>query len=96
MINFVWFMIGAALACVYMWLQWMQIRKIYPGGLVSRKRLVLSLLLRLFLFIFVTSFALHKSPIVGLVMFAGFWATRSVILMMVGSGRMGWAVRRSS
>jgi len=96
MMYFVWFIIGAALACVYVWLQWMQIRKINPGASVSLKRLVLSLLFRLFLFIFVTSFALQESPIFGLVMFAGFWATRSMIFLMVGSGRMGWVVRRSS
>jgi hypothetical protein len=93
---FVWFMIGVALACVYMWLQWLQIKKINPGGTVSQKGLVLSLLLRLSLFIVVTGFALQKSPASGLIMFAGFWAARSMLLILIGSGRVSWFVRRSS
>ena len=93
---FVWFMIGVALACVYMWLQWMQIKRINPGGLVSQKGLVLSLLLRLFLFIGVLSFALKVCYVFGLVLFAGFWTARSVLLILIGSGRVSWFVRRSS
>ena len=93
---FVWFIIGVALACVYVWLQWLQIKRMNPSGPVSRKGLVLSLLLRLFLFIVVTSFALQESPVFGFVMFAGFWAARSMLLIMIGSGRIGWVVRRSS
>ena len=92
---FVWFMIGVALACVYMWLQWMQIKRINPGGLVSQKGLVLSLLLRLFLFIGVISFALQERFVFGLVLFAGFWAARSVLIILIGSGRVSWFVRRS-
>jgi hypothetical protein len=92
---FVWFMIGAVLAFVYMWLQWMQIKNINPVSPVSQMGLVLSLLFRLTLFIVVTIFALQKSSVYGLIMFAGFWTVRSMLLILIGSGRASWFVRRS-
>jgi len=90
-----WFFVGLALGCVYVWLQWLQVKNITPDAVAARRNFSLLYALRLTLFTVVTAIALHSGVVFGLVMFAGFWTSRSLFLILIGSGRVRLSVRRN-
>lgn len=94
--SILWFIVGVALGFVFIGLQWLQVKNIDPCKNISRTGFLFGYILRLMLFVIVASFALLEKVLYGLVMFAGFWITRSLLLLFIGSGRIRWGVRRNS
>ena len=90
-----WLGIGIALGCVYLWLQWIQVKNISVGTGVSRVLFSLLFSFRLVLFVVVTGFALRQNFIYGLFLFAGFWIARSLLLVLIGSGHVNCYNRRN-
>lgn len=93
--SILWFVIGLALGFVYMCLQWIQVQKINPSKSKIRAGFMFGYAGRLLLFVVIASFALRENVLYGLVMFAGFWLARSLVLVFIGSGRLHWRVRRN-
>lgn len=91
-----WFVIGLAVACIFMWLQWLQIKNLSPGGSTSRMSISLLFILRLVFFAVVAGIAFRESLKFGIVLFAGFWTARSFLLFLIGTGRFSWGGRRHS
>ncbi|MCD4673940.1 MAG: hypothetical protein K8R77_14860 [Anaerolineaceae bacterium] len=79
-----WFVIGITFACVYMWLQWLQIQKYVPGVSAPKLRLILNFCLRIALFAGIAILALHEDATYGLLLFLGFWVARSILLIAIG------------
>lgn len=83
--SIVWLLGGALIAVILLILQWAQVRRVSPGYTASRWRIFSSFFGRMLLFAVAQSFALLHKPINGLIFFSGFWVTRSLALIILGS-----------
>jgi hypothetical protein len=93
--SILWFVIGLGLGIAYIWLQWLQVKNINPYKSKARPIFMVSYVARLVLFVIVESLALWTGLLSGLMLFAGFWMMRSLLLIYIGSGRIRWGVRRN-
>jgi hypothetical protein len=93
--SILWFVIGLGLGIAYIWLQWLQVKKINPDNRTVRPGFMVSYVVRLVLFVIVESLALWTGLLNGLMVFTGFWMMRSLLLIFIGSGRVHWSARRN-